>query len=57
MAERIAMLGAGSWGMATAGLLVENGHAVTLWEFDRTEYQKLIEHRSIPEKLRNFVLS
>ncbi len=56
MAERIAMLGAGSWGMATANLLAENGHEVTLWEFDRTEYQKLVEDRSIPEKLKNFVL-
>jgi len=42
--------------MATAGLLSNNGAAVTLWEFDRAEYEKLSRLRAIPEKLQQFRL-
>src|SRR4029077_5835719 len=31
--ERIAVLGAGSWGATLAALLSEKGHDVSLWEF------------------------
>jgi len=31
--ERIAVLGAGSWGATLAGLLAQKGHDVALWEF------------------------
>jgi len=34
MDDKIAVLGAGSWGAALANLLCENGHSVSLWEFD-----------------------
>jgi glycerol-3-phosphate dehydrogenase (NAD(P)+) len=57
MAERIAVLGAGSWGMAMADLLNRGGHAVTLWEFDESEYRKLVEHRGQPDKLSDFQLA
>ncbi|MCK4302523.1 MAG: NAD(P)-dependent glycerol-3-phosphate dehydrogenase [candidate division Zixibacteria bacterium] len=56
MFSRVAVLGAGSWGMATAGLLSNNGATVTLWEFDRAEYEKLTRLRAIPEKLQKFRL-
>lgn len=39
--NRIAVLGAGSWGTALALLLYSNGHAVTLWEFREEAAQKL----------------
>jgi glycerol-3-phosphate dehydrogenase (NAD(P)+) len=32
--ERVAVLGAGSWGATLAVLLAEKGHDVSLWEFD-----------------------
>ena len=51
MTDKVAVLGAGSWGMAVARLLYLKGMAVTLWEFDRGEYEKLLFHRGNPEKL------
>lgn len=57
MAERVAILGAGSWGMAIARLLDGNGANVRLWEFDKVEHTKLLEHRTIPEKLRGASLA
>jgi glycerol-3-phosphate dehydrogenase (NAD(P)+) len=52
----IAVLGAGSWGMAIARLLDGNGASVRLWEFDPVEYRKLAEQRAIPEKLPSVTL-
>lgn len=42
--------------MAIARLLCNNGAIVTLWEFDTTEYEKLLKYRCIPEKLKGFQL-
>ena len=56
MTDRIAVLGAGSWGMAVARLLERNDADVTLWEFDPDEYRKLVAHRTIPNKLKDFRL-
>ena len=56
MFEKIAILGAGSWGMAVARLLHNNGLRVVLWEFDRKEYEKLVTLRGHPDKLKDFVL-
>lgn len=41
MGDRIAVLGAGSWGATLANLLAENGHMVSLWEFDPKAEQSL----------------
>lgn len=49
--ERVAVLGAGSWGIAVGNLLYENGHNVKLWEFSPDDYQVLLEHRTHPKKL------
>ena len=57
MAERVGILGAGSWGMAVARLLDGNGAEVRLWEFDPAEYKKLVKHRTIPEKLKDVRLA
>jgi glycerol-3-phosphate dehydrogenase (NAD(P)+) len=48
---KIAVLGAGSWGIATSVLLSSNKHQVTLWEFDHLEMIKLSQKREHKEKL------
>ncbi len=49
--ERIAILGAGSWGIAIANLLYQNNYKAKLWEFNPDDYQILLEHRTHPKKL------
>jgi glycerol-3-phosphate dehydrogenase (NAD(P)+) len=44
--ERIAILGAGSWGMALAVWLAGRGHAVTLWGHDPEHIRQLRETRA-----------
>lgn len=43
----ISVLGAGSWGATLSGLLAENGHDVTLWEFDAAAAKKLSDTRHL----------
>jgi len=57
MAEKIAVLGAGSWGIAVANLLAENGHKITLWEFDSQEYGKLIKNRISESRLPGIAIA
>src|SRR5579864_5065664 len=45
--ERIAVLGAGSWGATLAALLHENGHDVSLWEFDPAAAKSLASTRKL----------
>src|SRR5258708_7314172 len=45
--ERIAVLGAGSWGATLAVLLADNGHEVTLWEFDPKAAATLASTRTL----------
>jgi glycerol-3-phosphate dehydrogenase (NAD(P)+) len=45
--EQIAILGAGSWGATLAGVLVENGHSVSLWEFDAAAPKSLAGSRRL----------
>lgn len=51
MTSRVAILGAGSWGIAIANLLADNGARVTLWEFDAAELHLLQNRREHPAKL------
>lgn len=44
-AQRIAVLGAGSWGTTLAIVLAENDHAVRLWEFLSEQAQALARER------------
>jgi glycerol-3-phosphate dehydrogenase (NAD(P)+) len=57
MAEKIAVLGAGSWGIAIANLLNSNGCMVALWEFDRNEFNLLATERTHPKKLPGIEIS
>jgi glycerol-3-phosphate dehydrogenase (NAD(P)+) len=41
MAERIAVIGAGSWGTALAVLLARNGHQIPLWSHDPAQVSAL----------------
>jgi glycerol-3-phosphate dehydrogenase (NAD(P)+) len=56
MSERIAVLGAGSWGISIANLLHGNGHRVRLWEYDRSEFEYLVSRRSHEKKLPGITL-
>ena len=40
----ISVLGAGSWGTALAIILANNGHNVTMWEFNKTYVKELKKH-------------
>jgi len=53
---KIAVLGAGSWGVATSALLYSNGHQVTLWEFDHQEMTKLSQEREHKQKLPGIII-
>jgi len=46
-AARIAVLGAGSWGAALAAVLADNGHSVSLWEFNTEAAKNLSETRRL----------
>jgi glycerol-3-phosphate dehydrogenase (NAD(P)+) len=51
MGEKLTVLGAGSWGIASAILLQGNGHQVILWEYNPDEADLISKHRTHPEKL------
>ncbi|MGD2067458.1 MAG: NAD(P)H-dependent glycerol-3-phosphate dehydrogenase [Gemmatimonadota bacterium] len=60
MSRRVAVVGAGSWGTALAGVLARNGHSVRLWSFEervtesirRTgENRKYLEGVTLPPTL------
>ncbi|MEO1840169.1 MAG: 2-dehydropantoate 2-reductase N-terminal domain-containing protein, partial [Pseudomonadota bacterium] len=40
--QPLAVLGAGSWGTALAGLLAHHGHPVLLWTRNRPHAQEMI---------------
>lgn len=48
MTERIAVLGAGSWGATLADHLAKNGHDVSLWEVDADSALRLDRTRRLP---------
>lgn len=48
---KLAVLGAGSWGIAVAVLLSNKGYDIALWEFDPEEAEKLAALRELPAKL------
>jgi len=61
MSERVAVVGAGSWGTALASLLAKKGHEVTIWAFEEPVVRDVNEaHRNraylpdveLPEALR-----
>ncbi len=54
--QNVAVLGAGSWGMALALVLDYNGHNVALWEFRPDAAKKLKETRDASEFLSGITL-
>lgn len=48
---KIAVMGAGSWGIALTVLLSGNGHDVTVWSIDQSEIDMLNSHREHLTKL------
>jgi glycerol-3-phosphate dehydrogenase (NAD(P)+) len=53
---KIAVLGAGSWGIALAHHCHKVGHNVSLWEFDQLAAKKLTETRSRPQVLEHVTI-
>lgn len=49
--SRIAVLGAGSWGIAVSIMIRQNGHDVALWEFFAEDCDKIRKLREQPERL------
>lgn len=45
---KAAVLGAGSWGLTLGNVLYENGAAVSFWEFDLKQSEKLKKTREFP---------
>ena len=49
--SKIAVLGAGSWGITLAQLLADSENQIVLWEFDPVIAEKLLKERELPSKL------
>ncbi|MFQ5499492.1 MAG: NAD(P)H-dependent glycerol-3-phosphate dehydrogenase [Candidatus Zixiibacteriota bacterium] len=56
MPDKVAILGAGSWGLALASMLNRSGHRVSVWEFDRDDACALAETRRREDKLPGVLL-
>lgn len=55
--EKIGVIGAGSWGIALAQLLANNGHEVTVWSIIESEIEMLKEKHEHIDKLPGVILS
>ncbi len=51
--SKIAVIGAGSWGIALGNVLYENDYNITLWEYDSSEAKNLIKTRKF-KSLRGY---
>ena len=49
--KNVCVLGGGSWGIAVARLLHENGHHVVIWEFNPKDAETLQQTREHAQKL------
>jgi len=49
--DKIAVIGAGSWGIAIAQILASKGLKVTMWEYSEQVAEKLRQTRELPDKL------
>lgn len=56
MSERIAVIGAGSWGTALANLLALQGHSVTVWSYEREVAQAINQTHENAKYMRGIAL-
>ena len=54
---KIGMIGAGSWGLALAGLLMDNGHDVKAWSRNVEEVRELNEKHELKRYLPGIIFS
>ncbi len=57
MTEKVAVLGAGSWGSVLANLLVDNVHEVELWSRDQDQVDRLNKDHVNPAYMKDFTYS
>ncbi|MCH5464466.1 NAD(P)H-dependent glycerol-3-phosphate dehydrogenase [Levilactobacillus tujiorum] len=57
MSEKIAVLGAGSWGSILANVLDENGHDVRLWSYNPKQVEELNTEHTNSHYIKNFKFS
>lgn len=57
MSEKIAVLGAGSWGSILANLLDENGSEVSLWSYNPDQVKELNEKHTNTHYIKDFTFS
>ncbi|KRK39258.1 NAD(P)H-dependent glycerol-3-phosphate dehydrogenase [Levilactobacillus parabrevis] len=57
MSEKIAVLGAGSWGSILASVLDENGHDVRLWSYNPKQVEELNTEHTNAHYIKNFKFS
>ncbi|HIW72110.1 MAG TPA: NAD(P)H-dependent glycerol-3-phosphate dehydrogenase [Candidatus Levilactobacillus faecigallinarum] len=57
MSEKIAVLGAGSWGSILASVLDENGHDVRLWSYNPKQVEELNTQHTNSRYIKNFTFS
>ena len=54
--EKVGIIGAGSWGMALAYLMSNNGHDVTVWSRTKENVEILSREHENKEKLPGVIL-
>ncbi|UQS85080.1 NAD(P)H-dependent glycerol-3-phosphate dehydrogenase [Apilactobacillus apisilvae] len=57
MVEKIAVLGAGSWGSMLANILAENGNDVRLWSYKSAQVEELNNKHTNSKYIENFTYS
>lgn len=57
MSEKIAVLGAGSWGSILASVLDENGHDVRLWSYNPKQVEELNTQHTNSHYIKDFTFS